>query len=438
MTNRASRMIVRTFQRTFQEFFRLEAAGGILLLLCTAVALAWANSPWSESYETLWHTTVTVGIGDYLVAKDLTHWVNDGLMAVFFFVVGLEIKREVRVGELASPKQAALPAVAALGGMAVPASIFLAFNLGGPGAHGWGIPMATDIAFALGVLALLGDRVPLSLKVFLTALAIVDDLGAVLVIAIFYSSGISLTMLGAAGVILLVMIGVNTARVRHPAIYGFLGVLLWVAFLESGIHPTVAGVLAALTIPCSARIDTGVFRTRSREILDRLETVDSDPSVHALTGEQQEAVYGLASLVEQVETPLQRLEHSLHPWVTFFVMPVFALANAGVELGAGVATALAHPVTIGVMLGLVVGKIVGVTGFAWLAVSSGIAAMPSTVSWRQLLGAGALAGIGFTMSLFIASLAYGDALFLDYAKIGLLIASAVAGAVGIGILLKRN
>ncbi|MCH7874156.1 MAG: Na+/H+ antiporter NhaA [Gemmatimonadetes bacterium] len=424
----------RGMLRAFQEFFRLEAAGGILLLVCMATALGLANSPWAESYSAFWHTTITIGVGKWIIAKDLVHWVNDGLMAVFFFVIGLEIKREVLVGELASPRQAALPAAAALGGMVVPASIFLAFNLGGPTANGWGIPMATDIAFALGVLALLGDRVPLSLKVFLAALAIVDDLGAVLVIALFYTAEVSWHMLAAAAAIFGAMVVLNLAGVRRPAFYGVLGALLWVAFLQSGVHPTIAGILAALTIPATARINTGVFRAKSREILDRLETVDVEPNIHPLTGEQQEAVYGLASLVEQVETPLQRLEHALHPWVIFFIMPIFALANAGVTIGSDLGDALVHPVSIGVILGLVVGKLVGVTGFAWLAVTSGIATRPRGMTWRQLIGAAALAGIGFTMSLFIADQAFGTSYLLDYAKIGVLVASLVAGVVGVVIL----
>jgi NhaA family Na+:H+ antiporter len=434
-----ARAPARQLFRAFQEFTNLEAAGGILLLASTAVALVWANSPWAGSYTALWHTTVTVGAGGAVLAKPLELWVNDGLMAIFFFVVGLEIKREVLVGELSAPRQAALPAVAAIGGMVVPAAIYLVFNLGGTGGRGWGIPMATDIAFALGVLALLGDRVPLSLRVFLTALAIVDDLGAVLVIALFYTAKLSLTALAVAGAIFLAMILMNVLRVRHVGVYGILGVALWVAFLKSGVHATVAGVLAAMTIPSVARINTGEFRTRSRQLLDELESVDADPGTHATSGPQQEAIFGLSGLIEQVETPLQRLEHALLPWVTFLIMPVFALANAGVTLGAGIGKALVHPVTLGVMVGLVVGKLVGVTGFAWVAITTGLAERPSGVTWRQLTGVGALAGIGFTMSLFITSLAFGDAHQLqEHAKLGILAASLVAGGVGSWILMGAN
>jgi len=424
--------------RGFQEFFRLEAAGGILLLVATVAALVWANSPWAPAYFALWHTPVTVGVGPFELAKPLELWVNDGLMAIFFFVVGLEIKREVLVGELASVRRAALPAAAALGGMVVPAAIYLAFNLDGPGSNGWGIPMATDIAFAIGVMALLGDRIPLSLKVFLTALAIVDDLGAVLVIAVFYTAELSFAALGAAALIFALMVLTSMARVRHPAIYGLLGFALWVAFLKSGVHATVAGVLGAMTIPTSARINTGQFRTRSRELLDRFEALDTDPETHEISGEQQELIYGLVGTVQAVETPLQRLVHALHPWVTFAVMPIFALANAGVVLGEGLAAALVHPVTIGIVGGLVAGKLIGIVGFAWLAITIGLAERPAGVTWRQLSGVAALGGIGFTMSLFIGSLAFGNTPMLDDAKIGILVASLAAGTLGTAILVSGN
>ncbi len=424
--------------RPFQDFFRLEAVGGMLLLFSAAVALAWANSPWADLYAQIWHTPVTFGFGDAVHARDIRHWVNDGLMAVFFFVVALEIKREMLVGELATPNRAALPAFAAIGGMIVPASIYLAFNLGTSTVDGWGIPMATDIAFALGILALLGDRVPLSLKVFLAALAIVDDLGAVVIIAIFYTSEIHTTLLLVAVTVFLAMVLMNAARVRSPTIYGALAFALWVALLDSGIHATIAGVLAALTIPSSARINAGVFRSRSRELLDRLEAADAEPNTHMLTGEQQESVYSLAALVEQLKTPLQRFEHRLHPWVALVIMPVFALANAGVELGDGLADALTRPTTIGVAAGLVIGKLAGVMGFAWVAVASGIAVLPRGVTWRQLAGASALAGVGFTMSLFIAGLAFGDTPALELAKIGVLLASVVAGVLGVVLLLMAS
>jgi NhaA family Na+:H+ antiporter len=434
---RAARDSATRLARAFQEFFALEAAGGILLLVATAAALAWANSPWVASYHALWSTPVTLGAGGFALAKPLELWVNDGLMAVFFFVVGLEIKREVLVGELASPKRAALPAVAALGGMLVPAAIYLAFNLDGPGGRGWAVPMATDIAFAIGVLALLGDRVPLSLKVFLTALAIVDDLGAVLVIALFYTAELSRSALAVGGGVFLLMVLANRLRIRNAGIYAVLGFALWVALLKSGIHATIAGVLAAVTIPSTARINIGQFRARSRALLDRFEELDADPAEHRISGQQQEVVYGLADVVHHVETPLQRLEHALHPWVSFLIMPVFALANAGLVLSGDLRGVVAHPVTIGVVMGLVVGKVVGVAGFTWIAVGTGIAERPQGTTWRQIVGVAQLAGIGFTMSLFIAALAFGRSPLLENAKLGILGASVVSGVIG-AIVLSGN
>lgn len=424
--------------RAFREFTRLEAAGGIVLLVAAAGGLAWANSPWASLYESLWSTPVVVGVGAFGMAKPLLLWVNDGLMAVFFFVVGLEIKREVLIGELAGRRRAALPVAAAIGGMVVPAAIYLGLNLGGPGSHGWGIPMATDIAFALGVLALLGSRVPTSLKVFVTALAIVDDLGAVLVIALVYTAELNLMALQMGLGIFAVMVLLSVARVRHVGLYTVLGVALWVAFLQSGIHATLAGVLAALTIPSTARINTGAFRGRSRELLDAFEVLDVEPGVHRLSSKEHEVVLGLAAVIEEIEAPLQRLEHALHPWVVFVIMPVFALANAGVVLSAGVLESATHPVTLGIVLGLVVGKAIGVVGFAWLASAIGIAEVPAGATWRQLVGVGIVAGIGFTMSLFMASLAFGDTPLLDNAKVGVLGASLVAGTLGALVLVTAR
>ena len=428
----------RSIPRAFREFTRLEAAGGIVLLVAAAGGLAWANSPWASVYTSLWSTPVVVGVGAFGIAKPLLLWVNDGLMAVFFFVVGLEIKREVLIGELAGRRRAALPAAAAVGGMVVPAAIYLGLNLGGAGSHGWGIPMATDIAFSLGVLALLGSRVPVSLKVFVTALAIVDDLGAVLVIAVVYTAELNLTALGTGIGIFVVMAALSLAGVRRVGLYGLLGVALWVAFLKSGIHATLAGVLAALTIPSTARINTGVFRARSRELLDDFELLDVEPGLHRLSSKEHEVVLGLAEVIARVEAPLQRLEHALHPWVAFVIMPVFALANAGVVLGGGLVESARHPVTLGILLGLVIGKPVGVVGFAWLASAAGIAELPVGARWRQIVGVGMVAGIGFTMSLFIASLAFGDSPLLDNAKVGVLVASIVSGVLGSVVLLTTR
>lgn len=412
-----------------REFMHAEASGGVVLIACALAALVWANSPWAASYTGLWSTKLTIGIGEWVLSESLLHWINDGLMAVFFFVVGLEIKREVLVGELASLRLAALPIAAALGGMLVPALVYTAVNLGGEGAGGWGIPMATDIAFALGVLALLGSRVPIGLRVFLTALAIVDDLGAVLVIAFFYTADISWDSLGAAAVFLLALVIANRLYVRHPVPYALLGLGLWVTFLQSGVHATIAGVLLALTIPARTQSDTAEFLDKGTKLLDEFDRAGEEgPSI--LTNEgQQAAVSELEAECEHVQSPMQRLEHSLHPWVAFGIVPLFALANAGVGLGTGV-DAVLSPVTVGTAVGLVLGKQIGVTLFAWLAVRLGLADLPAEIGWQHMYGVGWLAGIGFTMSLFVGSLAFGEGPMLDAAKLGVLAASVAAGAGG--------
>ncbi len=413
-----------------REFIQAETSGGILLLVSALGALIWANSPWAGGYDALWATEITVGPGGYAIKETLLHWVNDGLMAVFFFVVGLEIKREVLVGELASPRQALLPVAAALGGVVVPAAIYAAFNASTAGAAGWGVPMATDIAFALGVLALLGDRVPAALKVFLTALAIVDDLVAVLVIALFYTADVSWLGLGVGAVFLVALVGANRLHVRHPLVYALLGIGLWAAFLESGIHATIAGVLLALTIPARTRIDPADFLTRGQSILAAYEQACRRQPDIRTNAEQQAAVRELEAACEAVETPLQRLEHALHPWVAYAIVPIFALANAGVPLEGSVGEAMTDRITLGVVAGLVVGKQVGITLFAWLATRNGLTALPAGIGWRHLYGASWLAGIGFTMSLFIAELGFDEASLLTSAKLGILAASLIAGVGG--------
>ena len=434
-TRTRSRIVAERLVRPIQEFIQQETSGGILLLACMIIALFLANSPWTDAYVGLWKVKLTVGVGSFVLSKPLLLWINDGLMAVFFFVVGLEIKREVLIGELASFKQAVLPFAAALGGMILPAAIYFAFNAGKEGDSGWGIPMATDIAFALGVLALLGRRAPLVLKIFLTALAIVDDLGAVLVIAFFYTSQILwISLVIAAGFFSLLLV-INWMGVRNPLVYALLGIGLWIAVLKSGVHATIAGVLLALTIPAQSRIKSEEFVVRGRELLDRFEKAN-DPRESNLNETQQYAILSMEEACEHAETPLQRLEHGLHPWVSFFIMPVFALANAGVILGGNFSELLGHPVTLGVIFGLVVGKQVGVTAFVWLAVKSKLAKLPKGVNWWQIYGVGWLAGIGFTMSLFIAGLAFDDRPELTSAKLGILVASFIAG--GVGWFILRN
>lgn len=425
-----ARILTRVL-RPFQRFVRTESAGGLVLLACTAIALAWANSPWAGSYFHLWEREITIGGGTIGITQSLHHWINDGLMVVFFFVVGLEIKREMLVGELASVRQAALPIMAALGGMLVPAAIYAAVNAGGPGERGWGIPMATDIAFALGVLALLGPRVPVALKVFLAALAIVDDIGAVLVIALFYTAQISWLALGIGAAVLALLVLCNSAGVRHPVVYGVLGVILWAAFLKSGVHATVAGVLLAMTIPSRTRMNEDEFLARTRSLLDEFERACGPESTVLTSSAQQEAIEGIEIACEQAQAPLLKMEHKLHGIVAFGIMPLFALANAGVALGTGTGGAgFPVPVTLGVVLGLVLGKPIGITLFAWAAVRLGLAVLPTGASWRALHGVSWLGGIGFTMSLFIAGLAFEGTAMLDAAKMGILFASVVAGLTG--------
>jgi NhaA family Na+:H+ antiporter len=425
---------VEKIVRPFQQFADRASSSGILLIAAAIVALVWANSPWGDSYAAFWGTKLSIGSSNFSIEEDLTHWINDWLMAVFFLVVGLEIKREILVGELSSPRQAALPIAAAIGGAVLPALIYLAINFGTEGAAGWGIPMATDIAFALGVLALLGERVPLGLKVFLTALAIVDDILAVLVIALFYTSDVSWGALAVGAAFLIALVAANLAGVGKPLPYALLGAGLWVCFLESGVHATIAGVLLAMTVPASSYIDTGEFLRRSRSILDRFEEAGERGDAVLSNEERQGALHALNKANEDVEPPLQELEHALHPWVVFAIMPLFALANAGVVLGEGFVSTLLSPVSLGIVAGLVLGKQLGITLFAWLAVKSGISEIPGGVSWLHIYGAGWLAGIGFTMSLFISDLAFGNSPLLDVAKLGILAASLIAGTAGWSII----
>ena len=430
--------LVRRLVTPFGEFFRAESASGIVLLACAALALLWANSPWGESYFALWHAHLVVSGGPVHLDYSLHHWINDGLMAVFFFMVGLEIKREVLVGELASPKQAALPIAAAIGGMVVPAGIYVLFNAGTPELRGWGIPMATDIAFALGVLALLGSRAPTGLKIFLAALAIVDDLGAVLVIALFYSEGIDWNMLLYSGITLIVLFAANRGGIRRPAVYALLGLVLWYFFLKSGVHATIAGVLLAMTIPARTKINVSEFVSSAREYLQAFEAdgLRADPAA-PLTQRQESALEHLEGAAESVQSPLLSIEHALVPWVAFGIMPLFALANAGVALEPEVVGNVGSPVVLGIALGLLIGKPIGIALFAWAAVKIGMAGLPAGVRTAHLVGVGLLGGIGFTMSLFIANLAFDD-VTLELAKVGVLGASTVAGLAGYIILRRRG
>ena len=424
--------------RPFQAFSAAESAGGIVLLACTAIALAWSNSPWNGSYFSLWERSLSVGFEGAQLTKTLHHWINDGLMVLFFFLVGLEIKRELRVGELASLRQAMLPIAAAFGGMIVPAAIFAFFNVGHEGSGGWAIPMATDIAFALGVLALLGSRIPAGLKIFLAALAIVDDIGAVLVIAVFYTADISVGGLAASALALALLFVCNRAGVRSSIVYALLGVVLWFAVLKSGVHATVAGVLLALMIPARTRIDEDQFVASAGRALKEFSTA-SDPASSSVMSNpaQQEALHSLERSIDRVQSPLLKMEHGLHAVVAFAIMPLFAFANAGVTLNAAMLATISWRVVLGVVLGLIVGKVLGVTFASLASVRLGIASLPDQVGWTQIHGVSWLAGIGFTMSLFIANLAFGSGPLLDSAKLGILTASILAGAIG-WLLLRRS
>jgi NhaA family Na+:H+ antiporter len=401
--------------RPVAQFMRIEAGGGILLVVATVVALVWANSPWSAAYHSLWETPIRIDVGSWRFAEDLQHVVNDALMAVFFFVVGLEIKRELVVGELRDRRQVALPAFAAVGGMVVPALIFVAFNAGGPGSRGWGIPMATDIAFAVGVMAVLGRRVPAPLKVFLLTLAIADDLGAIAVIAIFYSDGLQLQYLLVAAGIAAVVAAMRRVHVAYPPVFVVAGIALWVVIFESGIHATIAGVVMGLLTPARPLQD----ELTAESVVDALENRAE------LTTEDVRAT---AAAIRESVSVCDRLIELLHPWTSYLIVPVFALANAGIALDANPLDE--SSIFLGVLLGLVVGKTVGITAFGWLATRARLASLPPGVTWGHFAAAGMLAGIGFTVSLFITSLALPDEALAEPAKVGILLASVVAAVAG--------
>jgi len=412
-----------------QKFLKMEASGGIILIISTIVALVWANSIFSESYFNLWSKYVTLDIAGFKLKNSIHHWINDGLMVIFFFVVGLEIKRELIAGELSSIKKASLPIAGALGGMVLPALVYLLFNYGKEGMSGWGIPMATDIAFVVGLMALLGPKFPLPLKIFVLALAIVDDIGAVLVIGIFYTKEISLQALQIASLILVLLFIVNRLDVRNLIVYTILGVALWLAFLKSGVHATVAGVLLAFFIPTKPKIERHKFYDKTKKLLD--EFSNSKDVDNILKDEERlEIVFEIEKNCEKVLTPLQRFEHSLHPWVTYLIIPVFALANAGVALSEISTDNLFNPISIGIFLGLFIGKQSGIFLFSYFAIKLKLASMLENVNYTKLYGAGILCGIGFTMSLFIANLAFETNELLDIAKIGILSASLISGIVG--------
>jgi NhaA family Na+:H+ antiporter len=415
----------------FRRFARIESSSGILLIACAVAAMIWANV-WPEHYEQLWHTYLSFKFGDFELKLSLAHFINDGLMAIFFFVVGLEVKREFIAGELASPRKAAIPIAAAIGGMVVPALVFVAMNLRAEGdeMRGWAIPMATDIAFAVGIMAMLGSRVPLALKVFVTALAIVDDIGAVLVIALFYTPEVNVTALGVAGGLVVLSFIAARAGLRSAVVYFIIGLLMWLMLLASGVHATIGGVLLALTIPANVRIKAPAFTRFARETIDEFDAAGNDDDDIIVNRRRQAAVQSLEKACEQVHAPLRRLEHGLHPIVAFLIVPIFALSNAGVPVIGNLGEALGSPLGLGIILGLVLGKPIGIALATFVAVKLGFGDLPAGTSWRQIIGAGFLAGIGFTMSLFIANLGFGEGELLVYAKAGILAGSLLAGVVG--------
>ncbi|WP_075589910.1 Na+/H+ antiporter NhaA [Labilibacter marinus] len=440
---------VKKDQSFFQRFFKAITGGSALLMIATFIAVIWANID-HHFYEHTWHDILSIDVNMFHLKMSWHHWINDGLMAIFFFVVGLEIKREFLAGELSSFKQASLPIFAAVGGMVVPIIFFFMFGLEGESSAGWGIPMATDIAFSLGILGMLGKRVPLSLKVFLTALAIVDDLGAVVVIALFYGGELQWTYLMVAAGLLAILVFANLRNIQDLRLYTFLGFVIWYLFIVSGVdgpgsglHATIAGVLIAFTIPARPKVHIDNFLPRIERGLNKFKQVPKHTHEIVLTDEQLHAVSDLEYAVSKVRSPLQYIEHQFHGFISVFVLPVFALANAGVVLSAGhEGGEVLGLVSIAIAISLVMGKVIGITLFSWLAVRLGISIKPKGSSWLSFAGLGLLGGIGFTMSIFIASLAYtNSAEILNQAKIGIFIGSIVAGFAGFYLLkysLKRD
>jgi len=415
-----------------EHFIHRQTTSAVLLMLCAVVALYLANSRWDETYHHFLEMYFAIGFQNNLFSLSLHHWINDGLMAIFFLVVGLELKREILVGELADPKQALLPIIAAIGGMLMPALIYIAFNPQGHSFDGWGIPMATDIAFALGTLALLGDRVPKSLLTFLVALAIVDDLGAVIVIALFYTEALDWTALTAVFLILGCLVSLNLGGIRHPLPYVLFGVFLWLAMLKSGVHATLAGIFLAFSIPMRPKYDPERFLSQADTMVMQIrEAYDEEKNIMK-NEEMRSRLTALEEGVHKVQAPAQVLEHQLHLPSAYLVIPIFSLANAGIPIDwASLGDSIMNPISFGIVAGLVVGKLIGVTGFTWVAVKLGLAQLPQGLNFKHIVGVGLMAGIGFTMSIFIAELGFAhhpeDLLM---AKTGILAASLIAGLSG--------
>lgn len=424
---------------SFQKFFQRIISGSYPLMIAAAAAMIWANL-YPHAYHGFWHAELSLAAGPFQIARSVSHWIDEALMAFFFFSVGLEIKREVLVGELASVKKAILPVMAAIGGMLFPALIYLIFTVNTPYSVGWGIPMATDIAFSLAVLALLGTRIPLGIRIFLTALAIADDLGAVLVIGLFYTQSVSVPALVAAALLLVLLLAANLLWIRNRIVYAVLGILLWMAILSSGIHATVAGVLVALFIPAKGRYETHIFINRVRQYLEKFACSDQGGNECGFTILLNKGHLNSVRLIEEacqeVETPLQRLERSVHPWVSYLILPLFALANAGIVFSdINLAGSLLHPVSLGIVAGLVIGKPLGILVFTFLSVKILRTDLHKGVYWHHLIGVGVLAGIGFTMSLFISGLSFAAPEIVNIAKLGIIAGSIVSALAGLAFLM---
>lgn len=416
----------------FNRFLHNESIGGILLLICAIISLVCANVPELNFLHDIWKQDAGISIGSFSLNMKIEHWINDGLMAIFFFVVGLEIKREMLVGELSSFKHAALPIFAAVGGMIVPALIYSLFNGGTPSANGWGIPMATDIAFAIGILSLLGNRVPVGLKVFLTALAIVDDLGAIIVLAIFYPThALHFDMLLYAALVAGFLYLLNRNKVRGTLFYIIPGVVLWWLILQSGIHATIAGVILALTIPSKTLINEVRFSVRMKYLLQKFKDVSNSEIEVLANPHQQHIIHQMDNHIEEINPLMHKFESALHPWVTFAIMPIFALANSGVELSGGLMQDSIPPVAVGIFLGLSLGKPIGIFLFSLISVKLKFAELPSGTNWKQVFALGMIAGIGFTMSIFIDSLAFDDQNLVNIGKAAILGTSSIAAILGL-------
>ena len=415
-----------------EQFIHKQTTSGVLLMICAVIALTIANSPLHEGYEKLLHKPISIAFSTASFSLSIHHWINELLMALFFLVIGLELKRELLVGELSSPRQALLPIMAAIGGMVVPALCYVALNSEGHAAKGWGIPMATDIAFAIGALSLLGSRIPKNLVTFLIALAIVDDLGAVAVIALFYTAELNFTALGYAALCTGILLSFNLGGIRHGLPYAMVGALLWAAMLASGIHATIAGIVIAFAIPIRPKFDPALFVKRVRELNDKMErSVKDDPDI-IHNYELRSMVNTLGDAVYLVQAPAQRAELGFHLPVAYLVIPIFALANAGIPIEfSSFDDYLVHPISLGVMSGLLFGKVLGITGFTWVTLKLGWASLPEGLDMRHVFGVSMLGGIGFTMSIFIADLAFVDfPVDLLMAKTGIITASAIAGIGG--------